>query len=180
VPEPLAGDARATWAVAPDDTVAWVDAGFHELAEYHGVPDLGERAVGRPLNDFVAGDEPQALQVALLTRARAADEPLRLRYRCDSPGERRFGLLELTGQPGGGVVLRTSFTEREPREPELLLDPAAPRAGAPVRECAWCNRFDVDGWRDAEEAAARVANGALPPVEWSVCDICAMLLTRRS
>jgi hypothetical protein len=177
---PEAGEARAAWAIAPDDTIAWVDAGFHDLAGYHGVPELGERAVGRPLIEFVAGERPRELQLDLLARARRSDEPLLLRYRCDSPGERRFGVLELAGQPGGGVVMRSSFTERETRPPELLLDPAAPRDGASVRECAWCNRFDVDGWRDAEEAARRVASGPLPPVEWSICEICEMLLRTRA
>jgi hypothetical protein len=174
-----AGEARASWAIAPDDTIAWVDAGFNELATYHGVPGLGERAVGRPLIDFVAGRKPQELQVALLSRARRAEEPLRLSYRCDSPCERRVGILELEGQPGGGVVMRSTFTERQPRSPEPLLDPSVPRHGASVRECAWCNRFDVDGWRDAEEAARRVASGPLPPIEWSVCEICSMLLLER-
>jgi hypothetical protein len=174
-----AGEARAAWGIAPDDTIAWVDAGFNELADYHGVPDLGVRAVGRPLIEFVAGDKPQELQLALLARARRADEPLRLSYRCDSPVERRVGILELEGQPGGGVVVRSKFTEREARSPEPLLDPSVPRHGASVRECAWCNRFDVDGWRDAEEAAQRVAAGPLPPIDWSVCEICSMLLLDR-
>jgi hypothetical protein len=174
-----AGEAPGAWAVAPDDTIAWVDAGFHALAGYHGVPDLGEHAVGRPLIEFVAGPRPRELQLELLARARRTDEPLFLRYRCDSPAERRFGVLELSGQPGGGVVLRSTFTEREQRSPEPLLDPAIPRHGSSVRECAWCNRFDVDGWRDAEEAARRVAKGPLPPIEWSVCEICSMLLLDR-
>jgi hypothetical protein len=175
----LPGAARATWAVAPDNTIAWVDHGFHQLAGYHGVPDLGERAVGRPLTAFVAGERPRQLQEELLARARHSEEPLRLRYRCDAPHERRFGMLELAGQPGGGVLLRTSFTECEMRPPAALLDFAAPRAGGSVRECAWCNRFDIDGWHDAEEAARRLNGGALPPVEWSVCEICSMLLTGR-
>jgi hypothetical protein len=176
---PDAGEARAAWAVAPDDTIAWVDAGFHDLADYHGVPGLGERAVGRPLIEFVAGAEPQRLQLELLARARRADEPLKLRYRCDSPGERRVGFLELARQPGGVVVLRSTFTERERRSPEPLLDPSIPRLGSSVRECAWCNRFDVDGWRDAEEAARRVSRGPLPPIDWSICEICSMLLLER-
>src|ERR1700750_2238534 len=117
-----AGEARAAWGIAPDATTAWVDAGFHQLAGYHGVPDLGELAVGRPLIEFVAGAKPRELQLELLARARRSDEPLLLRYRCDSPAERRFGVLEFEGQPGGGVVVRSAFTEREPRSPEPLLD----------------------------------------------------------
>ena len=47
--------------------------------------------------------------------------------------------------------------------------------------CAWCNRFDLGGWREAEDVGSRLAASAapLPQVEHSVCDICELLLTQR-
>jgi hypothetical protein len=178
--EALQGESKAAWAVAPDDTIAWVDHGFDELAIEHGVPELTERAIGRPLVEFVAGDAPRELQEHLLRRARRSEEPIQFRYRCDAPHVRRMGTMELAAQPGGGVIFTSVFDEVEERSKRLdLLDPAAPRDehAPPVRECAWCNRFDVEGWCEAHVAVARLANGAPPRVEHAVCDVCRMLLT---
>jgi hypothetical protein len=177
----MQGESKASWAVAPDDTIAWVDHGFDELAIEHGVPELTESAIGRPLLDFVAGDGPRELQDHLLRRARRSEDPIQFLYRCDAPGVRRMGRMELAAQPGGGVIFTSVFDEVEQRTPPIaLLDPDAPRSpdgGAAVRECAWCNRFDVGGWREADDAMARLANEPLPHVEHSVCDVCRMLLT---
>ena len=176
--ESLVGESKASWAVAPDDTIAWVDHGFDELAIEHGVPELTEGAIGRPLLDFVAGEEPRELQDHLLRRARRSEDPIQFRYRCDAPGVRRLGRMELAPQPGGGVIFTSVFDETDQRVPPIaLLDPAAPRdtGAAAVRECAWCNRFDVDGWREVEDAASRLA-APLPVTKHSVCDVCRLLL----
>jgi hypothetical protein len=179
----LPGEGHASWAVARDDTIAWVDRGFDQLAGIHGLPDLPDRVVGRPLIEFVAGSRPRALQQRLLARARASSDPLVLHYRCDAPHERRIGLLELTGQPGGGVIFATTFVECTGRSRQPLLDPAVPRGDRVIRECAWCNKFHAGGaWCEVEEAAEMVAGtpGApLPRVEHGVCDTCEMLLAGR-
>jgi hypothetical protein len=176
--EPPHAEQRAAWAIAPDDTIAWVDSGFDELAAGYGLPGLPDEAVGRPLLDFVTGERPRELQRHLIARARRSPEPIRSQYRCDAPEMRRFGLLELDAQPGGGVIFTSVFTELEARPAQALLDPAFPRDDRHVRECAWCNRFDVGGWCEVEEAAGRYdgAVATLPRVDHALCDICEMLL----
>jgi hypothetical protein len=173
----------ASYAIDSDDRIVWTDEGFANLARDHGCADLPERAIGRPLLDFVAGDRPKALQEALLARVRAcAPDTLELRYRCDGPEMRRFGVLEIAADSDGAVVFTTWFETVEERAYQPLLDYDRPRGEATAQLCAWCNRFDAGGgWREAEEAAERVAqaDSGPPRVEHGLCEICELLLTTR-
>ena len=171
-------NAIATYAIDADGILVAVDDGFRELARAHGHPELPDAAVGRPLTDFVAGSRPRALQRSLVERAHRAGRALELRYRCDAPEERRFGLLRIEARPDGGTEFTTWFESVEERERQPLLDYELPRGDRIVWLCAWCNRFDVGGWREAEDASQRLTLAPLPRVEHSVCDICELLLTQ--
>jgi hypothetical protein len=174
-------NAHATYAIDAGGTIVAVDDAFRALADEHGQPDLCDFAVGRPLTEFVAGSRPRALQASLIERAHRSARALDLRYRCDAPEERRFAVLRIEPRPDGGTVFTTWFESVEERERQPLLDYDLPRADRQVWLCAWCNRFDVGGWREAEDAQERLesALGPLPRVEHSVCDICELLLTQR-
>src|SRR5215217_1824613 len=172
---------KACYEIDAANRVVRVDDGFAELAADYGHPSLADDALGRPLLEFVAGDRPRELQRALMTRARAAaPEPLELRYRCDAPEMRRYGVLQLHGRADGSLVFTTWFEATEDRPYQALLDPEAPRdVDSTVELCAWCNRFGSnDGWHEAEAVIA--ASDARPPaVEHGLCEICELLLTTR-
>ena len=173
------GTAIATYAIDPDGRIISVDDGFRDLARAHGQPGLADGAIGQPLTAFVAGSRPRAQQEALIARAHATGRPLELRYRCDGPEMRRFAVLEIRPEADGGTTFTTWFESVEERDRQPLFDYSVPRGDQVVWLCAWCNRFDVGGWREAEEAAPRLAAAApLPKVEHSVCDICELLLTQ--
>ena len=172
----------ASYAIDGRDCIVWADEGFAQLAREHGRPELADAMIGRPLMDFVSGERPRALQRELIARARAATpQPVELRYRCDSPEMRRFAVLEISARADRTVVFTTWFEAIEERDYQPLLDYDRPRGDDTVRLCAWCNRLDAGGWREVEDAAARIANaGDRPPaVEHGLCEICELLLTTR-
>ena len=169
----------ASYAIDAAGAIVWIDVGFAELARSHGEPGLPSAAPGRPLADFVAGERPKQLQASLVERARRAGAPVELEYRCDGPETRRFAVLRIEPQDDGGVVFTTWFDAIEERPHLPLLDYRLRRGDDVVQLCAWCNRLDVDGWREAEEAVASIALSDLPRVEHSVCDVCQLLLTTR-
>lgn len=175
--------ARAVYAIDADDRILWTDAGFARLALEYGRAELADGSiVGRPLAGFVAGERPRALQRTLVERVRSGQAPLELRYRCDAPDMRRHAILRLEAGAGGGVVFTTWFEEVAPRPYLPLLDHDRPRGGGVVELCAWCNRVDVGGWREADDdTAARVgaATPHPPRVEHTVCETCEMLLATR-
>ena len=169
--------ATAAYAIDPDGRIAWTDDGFAELARDYGRPMLADgHLVGRPLTDFVAGERPRTLQRELIERAQSADGPLELRYRCDAPGLRRHAILRLDPQPDGGVVFTTWFDTVEERPYRSLLDHDRPRGEGEMRLCAWCNRVDLDGWREVDDAEATEHP---PRVAHTVCEVCELLLTTR-
>lgn len=169
----------AAYAIDAGGRIAWVDDGFTALAAEHGEPELAERALGRPLVDHVAGERPRALYRSMLERVRREGQPIEVRYRCDSPDERRFGVLRLVPQADGGIVFETWFESIEPRAHQPLLDYELERDDRIVWLCAWCNRFDASGWCEVEDAQERLGKApeTLPRVQHSVCDICELLLT---
>jgi hypothetical protein len=172
---------KACYEVDPADRVVRVDEGFAELAAGYGQPSLAQDALGRPLLDFVAGDRPRELQRALMARARsAAPDPLELRYRCDAPEMRRYGVLQLHGRTDGSLVFTTWFEATEDRPYQAVLDPDAPRdSDNTIALCAWCNRFRTDGtWHEAEAVIAR-SDARPPTLEHGLCEICELLLTTR-
>jgi hypothetical protein len=172
----------ASYAIDAGDRIVWTDAGFAGLATQHGQAHLAGDALGRPLIDFVAGERPRALQRALIARARAtpSNDPLELRYRCDSPEERRFAVLQMAGRPDGGVVFTTWFEATEDRPYQPLLDRDGEHGADTVELCAWCNRVKTsDGWHEVEDVPTGRAGAHPPAVEDGLCEICELLLTTR-
>ncbi len=172
---------QAKYEIDAAGTIVAVDDGFRELARAHGRPELADGVVGRRLSEFVAGPRPRVLQDALIERVRRSGRPLEVRYRCDSPEMRRFAVLRIEPRPDGGTTFTTWFESVEPRERQPLLDYSRERGDRVVSLCAWCNRFNVGGWREAEDAGPRLTSATSPPprVEHTVCDICELLLTQR-
>ena len=157
----------AAYAIDADGGIAWVDDGFADLAREHGQPQLAN-IEGEPLMSFIAGERPRELLRSLI----AATSARELRYRCDSPEVLRHATLRIEPQPDGGTVFTTWFDEVEDRPYQPLLDYDRPRTGSTVAFCAWCNRVDVNGWREVEDSTAT------PRIEHTVCEICELLLTR--
>ena len=158
----------AAYAIDAEGRIAWVDEGFAALAREHGQPQLADIA-GAPLMDFVTGERPRELQRSLI----AATSPRELRYRCDSPEMRRHAKMRIDPQPAGGVVFTTWFEEVEQRPYQALFDRTREPGDHVVRLCAWCNRVDVNGWREVEDSTTT------PQIDHTVCEICELLLTTR-
>ena len=58
-----------------------------------------------------------------------------------------------------------------------LLDYDRTRSDDTVGFCAWCNRVDAAGWREAEDVPAK--DGEPPRIDHTVCEICELLLLTR-
>jgi hypothetical protein len=170
--------AEAAYVVDAADRIVAVDDAYVRLAQWHGRPELGSAAVGCGLADFIAGAEVRELWRTLLSRARVAPAPLRFHYRCDAPEMTRLALMELRrvdAAGAGSVELRTRFARISHRAPQPLLDRHAARDERMLRACAWCNRFDVDGWAEVEVAVERLGllrGGAVPSLTHGICAEC--------
>jgi hypothetical protein len=169
-----------SYGIDSGDTIRSVGGYFDHFAELNGAPGLAGRVLGTPIWDWVSGSGAVALQHALLGRARRADAPLELRFRCDSPAERRLLRMTIVSGADGGLEFRCTAEALESRAIPALLDPHAARGDELITLCAWCNRFAAGGaWVEAEDAlddASLGLDGRLPRVTHGACPRCAELV----
>jgi hypothetical protein len=106
------------------DRISAVSPSFDFFSRANGGPaGFSRQVVGRPVWDFVQGEELQTILKGIFERARQGT--VRLPMRCDSPGEMR--LLEMAVTP----ELQVCFTE-------LKSEPRLPPDWLTV--CSWCNQ----------------------------------------
>jgi hypothetical protein len=170
-----------SYAIDEHDHLIRVDEGYYRFAEENGWTEAGN-SLGRLLWDYVAGRDLKKLQRLLVRRIRDEVGDVELPFRCDGPGMRRRMSIRIVARPGGRLVLFSarlrSEEARELRQP--LLDPAAPRGGATIAMCGWCDRFEVDDeWVEVEEAARLLGlfeRSELPPLSHGICPDCSQML----
>jgi hypothetical protein len=163
-----------SYAIDDQDRLIRLDDGFYEFAEENGWHGAGD-SLGRSLWDFVAGEDLVKVQRILLRRLRDEVREIDLPVRCDGPDIRREMQLRIVAHPSGRTVLFAArVRSEEQREPQQVLDPAAPRATDPLEMCGWCDRFLVEGeWVEVEEATLRLElfrRSELPRIVHGICD----------
>jgi hypothetical protein len=121
------------------------------------------------------------IQRMLVRRIRVARRSVELPFRCEAPGVRRELDLRIASNASGRLLLFSAYVRAEqPRQPQPLLDPSAPRGDSMIQMCGWCDRFLVDGeWVEVEEAAARLElfrREEMPAISHGICPDCGEML----
>ena len=141
-------------------------------------PLLAQHAVtGRPLWDFIDGDETSQLYQTILHRVRTSALRIVVPFRCDSPMLRRYMRLEITCQPQRNVQFDGILERVEPTERFNLFDRDFPRSRDALTLCSCCRRALVEpsGWLEIEDAAARLhllEKARAPQLRHTVCLDC--------
>ena len=156
-----------------------VDVGgdWDAFALQNDAPALRREAVlGRPLLDFISGDETRHFHEVLLARVRSGAQLRRLPFRCDSPELRRFMEMDITSPDGGTVDYCCRVLSTEAHAPVHTAD-AAPAGKRTMRMCSWCKKVHLTGslWVEIEEAIVRfnlLEDAAPPHVSHGMCDAC--------
>jgi hypothetical protein len=128
---------------------------------------------GRSMWSAVDGAEAHTLWKALLERARQGNGEIRLRYRCDTPTERRRFEVVLRGAPDGSVTFAHRPLERTARTAVRALEDDVPRDDELLKMCSWCGRVvGPDGsWLEIEELDV-MDTPRLPRVTHGICPDC--------
>lgn len=170
-----------SWQVDPEDVIVHVDEGFRLFARENDAPDLAHAPLGRPLWEFIHGEQTQHIYRQLLTQSRRQNRVIQLPYRCDSPGLVRELSMTLAPLADGGVCFTSRTVQLQPRSPLPVLDRAAQRSDEMIRMCSVCKCVAVDdNWLELETAVA--ARGLLladlpPAITHSLCPRCEKTLT---
>jgi hypothetical protein len=163
-----------SYAIDDQDRLIRLDEGYYRFARENGWEDV-DLSLGRPLWDFVAGEDVRKVLRLLVRRIRDGVRDVELTCRCDGPAVAREMDLRIAATSSGRGVLFSSRVRAEDawgsRQP--LLDPEALRGPNAVPMCAWCDRFEVDGeWVEVEEATKRLdllGRREMPELDHTVC-----------
>ena len=156
------------------DRVASVNDVWTEFAVHNGAPDLTDRVLGRPVWQFISGEQTETIYRALFQRVRTG-VTITLPYRCDAPTRVREFELEMALQGEGDIVCTTHVIGERDRPAVRLLDSRAERSGAMLLMCSWCKRVEIGEWVEPEVAVERLGlfgGGPVPHVTHGICDEC--------
>lgn len=163
----MAEPAVYRYAIDAEDRIRFVSPEWLQFALDNEAPELNEAAVlGRPLWDFVIGEDTRRLYALLFAELRARSGERSLPFNCDSPTRVRRMRLTLRSQPAGAIALEGLLLASETRAPEPLFQRDAPRAAGSIAICSVCRRLEAAGeWVEVAEAVGRLRlfARALPP-----------------
>ena len=172
------------YVIDGDDRLVQVSTGYFDFAARNDLPGA-DRALGRPLWDFVAGESVRAVQKAFIRRVRRSGMTVVLPFRCDGPEVRREQLLTVGPAEGGEmIVFMTQVVAELPRPRQALLDRRRERGKRTVVMCSWCDRVkEGSAWVEVEQAALALGltgDGDMPRIRYDLCEECVLELNQAS
>lgn len=176
--------AETEYLIKPDQTVVEIHGDWDSFALANQAPELLAHAVlGRKLSEFVKDAETRLIYAALVKRVLETGEPIRFRYRCDSPDRRRHMTMAMDLVGADILRFRSKVLREEPRDPLALLHRHATRSEEMLRMCGWCNRVNVAGdlWKEVEdyvEESGLLEATTLPRLTHGICPVCAVEMDR--
>jgi hypothetical protein len=182
----MVADEPNTHRVDAADRISLVNEPWLAFARENGASGLTAAAVlGRPLWDFIGGDDVHRLFRALMRQVRDQQRPIQLPFCCDAPGLEREMRLELLPLAAGGIEFRSHLEALTPRPPVALLDTTRPRAAWHVPMCSWCKRVEVAAgrWEDTVAGVDTLrlfASAPIPRLVHTVCPDCMAAIRARA
>jgi hypothetical protein len=160
------------------DLVVWVDSLWLAFARENGAAELTEQAVlGRPLWDFVEGEETRKLYREIHARVRSRVKSVVLPFRCDSPSLLRHMRMTITREDAGRLMYESLLIRVEPRRRLGMLDSQQPLSNSFVTMCSFCKRglLESAGWLEVEDLCVRLQlfeAAKAPRLRHTVCPDC--------
>ncbi|MGA7828510.1 MAG: hypothetical protein WCA04_12655 [Geobacteraceae bacterium] len=136
-----------------------------------------DRVINRSIWDFVDGIETTHLYELILEKVRSTDRSVRVPFRCDAPGTRRYLELLITPVQRDFVEFVSALLYEEPRDHVELLASGVPRSEEFIRICSMCKKVELskNSWVEIEEAieALRLFDKTtLPQITHGLCHEC--------
>jgi hypothetical protein len=178
VPDIVASAAPCEHYLDGADRVIFVNERWSAVAAEHGPAVQPANVLGRPIWDFVAGQETRYIYMLILNRVRFTQISCALRFRCDSPVLQRAVEMRVSPLPGDAVQFTCRALRAEPRP--LIELPAGEFNGTPARMCSFCKRVSLTGvdWTEAPSRWLAADPDVSSRIEHVVCPRCFATLNR--
>lgn len=172
----LVGEVVSYWLYSKD-TIIKVSQTWNRFALSNNATAeiLEESVIGKNTYSFIVDDPTRMYLQVLLQQPRLLRTTVAKKYRCDSPGLKRYMEMRLTPEPEGLVRLDHTLEQLEPFNRPLTFHPASASSRATVCRCSICARLCIGScWIIPEEAEAEglIQPDALVPVTYLVCPVC--------
>ncbi len=132
-----------------------------------------DRVLGRPLDQFLAGDATKMFVRAALDAARRFGQTRTLPYRCDSPTERRQFEMVISPAGDGQVRVEHRLVSSQVRPARADKPSTHSSAGWRCSQCLAVRHAGSQCWVSADVAGLHVTEG---PLAQDVCPSCASRL----
>lgn len=167
------------YMIDASDCITYVSDEWWLFAEENGAGPgcFPPQLMGRPLWEFIAGEETRQLYRILIASARAQKKSVQVPIRCDSPELRREITIALKPVGDGHIEFFCRTTRVEARAPVELLRRDVKRSGRILRICSFCKKIAAapEEWIDTDRAIERLAlfvDADLPKHSHGVCPAC--------
>jgi hypothetical protein len=160
------------YVVDESNRIVGVDEGWDTSATEQAQPGAaptGDKIIGRPLVEFLAGDATKMFVRAALDAARLLGESRRLPYRCDGPHERRRFEMVISPLADGHVKVEHILVEAFPRIARHSRARLAVSAGWRCSQCLSVRLVGSTVWGDSNLDSSA-------PLAYDVCPSCARRL----
>jgi len=133
-----------SYIIDSQNQVIAVNRNWTDFARENQAEALNSDAVlGRPLFNFIAGDETRHLYTMIIERVRRTGQTLLVPFRCDAPSLRRFMQLIITPLENVQLQFSGELLREEPRDPVALLDTGIERSKQFLTICSWCKQINL-------------------------------------
>jgi hypothetical protein len=132
------------------------------------------QVLGRPLDQFLAGDATKMFVRAALDAARLFGQTRVLPYRCDSPTERRQFEMVISPTNDGHVKVEHRLLSSQVRPARRSMGGSYPVGGWRCSQCLAVRHAGSPQWTSAD--AAPDTSPVVAPLAQDVCPSCASRL----
>jgi hypothetical protein len=168
----LAGES-VIYELDGDNNIVAVNPVWHDFAVANNAAELClDQVIGKPLMQFVSGNITKQFWQTLLDKARRANTPLQLDYRCDSPALRRFMRIKLYRGDNETLYVDSAMLRAEPRPVSIHFKRAQQRGAETKVRCSFCNFILYKShWHEAENLVV-TAHAVTLEVIYGICPMC--------
>ena len=126
---------------------------------------------------WIVDETTRQVYRAMLKNVRAGAGPVRFRFRCDGPSERRLLEMRISLGAHRAVEFETRLVLSQPRDAVQLISPDAVRTDSLLSICGWCMRVQVakGTWVEVERAIQMLEifeAPAVPKITHGMCPTC--------
>lgn len=142
--------------------------------ENNGKDVLSEKILGHSLLEYVVGDNTKMWIETLLQLARIKSNGIIKEYRCDSPREKRYMIMELKMLGDGTLKVEHTIKKIESYSQELnFLYSNTKLKSKLYQRCSICNKVLYEGnWTEPNELSEDLTDSNEIQVIYNVCPNC--------